>query len=516
MEINFFKITVIALLLPGIPVLADATGAADDVPKIYVVEADAPNQAVLTALLNSDFTIDNLSGNTLTLYLDADEYNQVMHMGCSVRVIEIQSRVDALTKATGYTTPDDIASLFAQYAETYPELCRVYTLGQSVQGRELWAIKITPAPDVPADKPAVKYIATIHGDEPIGTELCMFFAEELLSEYGVDPYITDFLDRTIIWLVPMMNPDGFVSYMRYNANYVDLNRVFPAYPDDFTGTWFDGEPLGDAGRQPEVAHIMRWSATNHFSLSANFHSGALVVNYPYDNEPGIPSGTEAPSPDDSLFQYISLQYAMHNPPMYNSEVFEQGIVNGSDWYSITGGMMDWNYRFMGCPEVTIELSDTKRPLPSSIPQFWADNRDAMYAYAETAHIGIRGVIRDRNTEAPVWAKILLAGNTQPVFSNADFGNYHRLALSGAYDLSFHAEDYISYHVDNVMVNGGTATRVDISMSDGDINGDGARNGADVQMAVDAVLGRPVSYNADVDGRGLSATDIQAVINKTAM
>jgi len=199
--------------------------------------------------------------------------------------------------------------------------------------------------------------------------------------------------------------------------------------------------------------------------------------------------------------------------MYTGGSFPQGIVNGSYWYSITGGMMDWNYRFMGCPEVLVELSYTKKPLPSTLPQYWAENRDSMYAYAETAHIGIRGLTLDRNTDAPVWSKVLLAGNAQPVFSNADFGNYHKLVLAGTYNVSFQAEGYINYYVDNVVVHDGPATRVDVEMSDGDINADGAVNSSDIQLAVDAALGRTIAYNGDVDGRGFSATDIQAVINR---
>ena len=49
---------------------------------------------------------------------------------------------------------------------------------------------------------------------------------------------------------------------------------------------------------------MRWTAENSFVLSANFHGGALVVNYPYDQDPGIASGRNAPSPDDALFEAI--------------------------------------------------------------------------------------------------------------------------------------------------------------------------------------------------------------------
>ena len=75
----------------------------------------------------------------------------------------------------------------------------------------------------------------------------------------------------------------------------------------------------------------------------------------------------APFPDDTLFIDLSLRYSETNLPMYNSVQFEDGITNGADWYSITGGMQDWNYRFAACNEVTIELSNVKTPLQSQLP-----------------------------------------------------------------------------------------------------------------------------------------------------
>lgn len=494
----------------------DGVLSALEIPPIYVVEVTAPDQLALITLLDAGFNVGSVYELTATLYLDEFEYGEIASLGYPVLLVEVQPCSDQVDKADAYRTPGDIETLFAAYQQDYPGLCRMSTLGKSVNGIDIWAIKITSNPGVPADKPAVKYISTMHGDEPVGTELCLYFADELLTGYGTDSYITDFLDRTVIWLVPIMNPDGFVISMRRNAHNIDLNRSFPAYPSDFSTTWFDGEPLGEGNREPEIAHIMRWSAENHCALSLNYHTGALIVNYPFDNIPGISSGTEAPTPDDAMFQYISLQYSTLNTPMYTGGNYPQGIVNGSYWYSITGGMMDWNYRFMGCPEVTIELSYIKKPSPTLLPQYWAENRDAMYAYAETAHIGVRGLTRDRNTDVPVWSKVLLAGNPQPVFSDADFGNYHKLVLAGTYDISFHAESYISYYMDNIVVNSGPAARVDVGMSDGDINVDGLRNSVDIQLAVDAVLGRTIAYDADVDGRGLSATDIQAVINSVQL
>jgi len=493
---------------------ACAASAQTSASRFYVVEVTAPSEEALHALVEMPFITDNVEGLTATLYLDEDQYAQVRAMGYPLRLLETQPDPLAGEKATGYITYDEIGPLLTGYAAAYPGLCRVGSLGQSVLGRELWVIMITLDPDVPADKPGVKYVSTLHGDEIVGTHLCLKFAEELLTGYAGNAYIQDLLGRTIFWLVPLANPDGYVNVTRVNANNWDINRSFPTYGMDFTGTWYDTGVLGDDGRQPEVAHLMRWDAEVHAALSANFHCGALVANYPYDYEPGISSGAEAISPDDDVFRYISLEYSRNNPPMYASYYFDQGITNGSQWYSITGGMMDWNYRYMGCPEVTMEISSVKRPNASALPQLWEDNRNSMFAYAETAHIGIRGLVRDRNDCSALWAKVLVADRDQPVFSNPEVGNYHRLLLPGTYDLEASSEGYISFSVDAISVEEGPATRIDLALSDGDINNSGFADDLDVQEEVDALLDRPTVLDTDVNGRGTDVTDLQAVINRT--
>ena len=42
-----------------------------------------------------------------------------------------------------------------------------------------------------------------------------------------------------------------------------------------------------ARSEPEVAAVVDWVLSNPFVLSANFHDGALVANYPYDDGAGV-------------------------------------------------------------------------------------------------------------------------------------------------------------------------------------------------------------------------------------
>jgi carboxypeptidase D len=375
-----------------------------------------------------------------------------------------QAAAEAPAKeAEGYATYEEVGAYLTAAADAYPELCRLETLGQSVEGRDIWALMISDSPQLEEDEPECKFVSTMHGDEPVGTELLLNLIDLLLTDYGSDPRITALVDETVIWLVPLMNPDGYArdNPWRWNANGYDLNRSFPKWPSEFSGTVYDGAPLGAAEREPEVAAVMAWSAGESFSLAANFHTGVLVVNYPYDDD-GKGSVYSA-SPDDALFRHISLAYATENAPMSQSEAFPGGITNGAAWYAISGGMQDWNYRYLGCPAVTVELSDVETPPIEQIESYWLDNREAMLTYLEQSHTGLRGVVTDAGTGAPVYAQVTVAGNAQPVFTDPGVGDYHRLLLPGTYAVTVSAPGYVPATVTGVEIAGGPAARLDVQL-----------------------------------------------------
>lgn len=445
---------------------ADAARTGTVVVLDVVVSGDDDVQT----LIDAGYLITSVSGDHATLFATLDEMAQLLSDGYIVTEIGEDGTGPAPTPgAKGLGVYHDYAALTAElqaYAAAHPDIARLTSLGQSVQGRELWAIKITDNPDTEEDEPEFKYVSTMHGNEFVGVEMCLYFIDRLLTDYGTDARITDLVDSTELWIVPLMNPDGREIPQRLNANGFDLNRSFPEFPVDYMDTAFDGEPLGEDGRPPEVQHIMRWTADNSFVLSANFHTGALVVNYPYDHEVGIPSGSEAVSPDDLLFQDLSLRYSLANPSMVVSTDppdTVNGIVNGSDWFAVADGMQDWNYRYAACNEVTIELSSTFIPAEGSLPTFWAENEESMLSYVEGAQIGIRGIVTDATTGDPVWAKVTVQGNPQPVFTDRDVGDYHRLLLPGTYTITVYSYWYEPMEIEGVVVGAGDATRVDVEL-----------------------------------------------------
>lgn len=361
----------------------------------------------------------------------------------------------AASTAAPYRPYTDVETFLANAEAQYPSLCKRVSLGASVQGRTLWALCVSNNVNVQSDEPEVCLISTMHGDEPVGTENLLSLITLLTTQYNIDSRATNIVNNVELWIVPVMNPDGYTSATRENVNGINLNRDFP---DPYTS------PSNTiAGRQPETAAIMTWRFGRHFTLSANFHTGALVVNYPFDNN-ATGASVFTPSPDEDMFVSLSEKYSQFNPPMWSSPTFFHGITNGAAWYSVSGGMQDWAYVYMGCNEVTIELSNVKTPPASQLPQLWIENRDSLQSYIEQSLIGVRGLVTDQLTSAPLNATVSVVGRAHNIYTDPAVGDYHGMLNPGTYTLRFDAAGKESRQIPGVVVNAGAATRLDVPLS----------------------------------------------------
>lgn len=420
-------------------------------------------------LNDQGYSISNVRPGYVEVHATVDERDKLIADGYSVTEVEWQPSPPTFgptTRAFGtfYHSYAMMTADLQAYEVAFPAICRLVTLGKSVQGRELWAMLITDNPDTEEAEPEFKYVSTMHGNEPVGTEMCLQLIDLLLNDYGVDGRITGLVDSTAIWIVPLMNPDGLELGQRNNANGFDLNRSFPKYPTDFTETYLD-EWIVMLGYEPEVRRLVKWTRDNSFVLSANFHTGAVVASYPLDAEPGVADGQYAASADDALYIEMSNTYAATNPPMLANNIlsFTNGITNGNEWFTVEGGMQDLMYRHAGGLEITVELAVPKTPAASLLPQYWAENEESMLSYLEWVHRGVRGVITDVDTGDPIHAKIAMSSDSQAVISDPDVGDYYRVLLPGTYDLTFSAIGYRKKTVQNIVVTPGAATQLDVQL-----------------------------------------------------
>jgi len=143
---------------------------------------------------------------------------------------------------TSYPRYRETTSILKEMQREFPNLVKLYSIGRSVNGLEIWVINIAENVHLgrPLMRPMVKIVANMHGDEALGRALSLMLATYLVSSYrGKVPRIVKLLRTTDIHLLFSLNPDGYEVVRdgdcfpnpgqlgRRNYNRVDLNRNFP-------------------------------------------------------------------------------------------------------------------------------------------------------------------------------------------------------------------------------------------------------------------------------------------------
>ena len=89
-----------------------------------------------------------------------------------------------------YPSFKEIESKLKEIAQINPSIVKLFSIGKSVEGRDLWVLKISENVNVDEVEPEIKYISSMHGDEIVGRELTWMFAKDIIEAYGTDKSIS--------------------------------------------------------------------------------------------------------------------------------------------------------------------------------------------------------------------------------------------------------------------------------------------------------------------------------------
>jgi hypothetical protein len=398
-----------------------------------------------------------LSPLTVEWFISESLYYQIVERSDSKGIISSASMLQAMEWETypSYTQYDSIMRFFAS---AYPSLCILDTIGISVNGRLILVLKISDNCNLDEIEPEVFYTSTIHGNETGGYILMLRLADYLLKNYTLNNWVKDLVDNLEIWINPLANPDGtyngsdlIISPVRNNANGYDLNRNFP-----------DPE-IHHFVRQKETLDMMSFMEEHRFVLSANFHSGEEVVNYPWDR-------WDVLHPDNEWFYNVCRAWA-DTVHLYSEEGYmdylDNGVTRGYEWYPVYGGRQDYVTYSLSGREITVEIDEDFITPTSDLADLWEYNRRSLLGYLENALYGIHGQISDALTGKPVYAKIFIAGHDKDnshVYSDTLSGNFTRLLAPGTYDLTFVADGYRDTIVKNIPVIAGEETKLSVKIN----------------------------------------------------
>lgn len=398
--------------------------------------------------LAAKFSISTCDGIRAVLSLSPLTAEEFIASGIPYKIIPV-----AETKAFYTATSADEAMLwhtyptFRQYdtimfriAARWPEICRLDTIGFSVMGRAIVALKISDNVALDEDEPEVMLSASIHGDELGGFVVLMRLAEYLASHSNNGALEQELVSGLEIWINPLANPDGmYRSYdtiiypVRANSLGYDLNRNFPDPEVTLS-------PL-----QQETSDMMAFMGKHHFVVSANLHAGEEVVNYPWDKWTRM-------HPDDDWFDQVSRRYAdtvhLYSEPGYMT-FLDNGVTRGSVWYMIRGGRQDYITYGLGGREITVEMDGAKMTPGDNLESLWQWNNRSLMRLLDEALVGIHGTVSDSGSGSPLSAKIFISGHdadSSHVYSDTLTGIFTRFLAPGNYLLSFSADGYISQNI----------------------------------------------------------------------
>ena len=141
----------------------------------------------------------------------------------------------------GYYTWQEMLDILDAMRAAYPNLISVkQSIGQSIEGRDLFMVRMSNTPDVDADRPEVLYDALHHAREPVGLSQLIHFMWYLLENYTTDEEVSYLLDNMELYFVPCINPDGYEDFMSWvqssisnssnrphRVEFIDLILLYP-------------------------------------------------------------------------------------------------------------------------------------------------------------------------------------------------------------------------------------------------------------------------------------------------
>jgi len=252
----------------------------------------------------------------------------------------------------GFYTFDEVIAQLDTMHLLYPNLITEKdSIGASVEGRTIWAVKISDNPNLNEDEPEIFYNGLIHSSEPEGGMIITYYMYYLLENYGVDLEVTYLVDNRELYFVPVINPDGYIyneqispdgggmwrKNRRNNGDGtfgIDLNRNY--------GYMWGCDDIGSSPKpvdfnyrgtgpfsEPETQAIREFCINHNFIISCDFHAAWEVIFPPWGHN-------LEQTPDSIIFNnLISMATSLNG---YRNGIYipspENSPVNGysSDWF----------------------------------------------------------------------------------------------------------------------------------------------------------------------------------------
>lgn len=256
---------------------------------------------------------------------------------------------------SGYHQFAQVETILKDYASNHPSFVTLTQYGKSQQNNPLYALRVCGSKTAKR-LPQIMLTGATHGDELITVEVVLGILDHLISGYSSDPHIQKLVDNHEIFVVPVVNPDGFKARLRTD-NGRDPNRSYP-WPENMSNT-----PTAS------IRAIMQFVDSHQIAGSIDFHASGEMIMYPWAYTESRPKTT-----DEAIFRDLGNQMARHNN-------YVMGQIS-TTIYIAPGSSADYYYWKHGSFSYGIEMATSKVPHSSQIASVLKDNLDSTLDFIE--------------------------------------------------------------------------------------------------------------------------------------
>lgn len=156
-----------------------------------------------------------------------------------------KAKIEVPLRFDRYYNYGEVVEALKVLNKAFPEFTHLDLVGKSEEGRAIYALTINnPKTGNELDKPGVYVDGNIHGNEIQAGEVCLYYANMLLTKYGENEKITQALDRNVHYIIPVVNVDGRFHFFE-DGNTPSSNRGLRVPRDDDRDGLFDEDFYDD-------------------------------------------------------------------------------------------------------------------------------------------------------------------------------------------------------------------------------------------------------------------------------
>ena len=333
----------------------------------YIVEIQVASQEQIQLIADLGIDIWHIDGNTVIAYVSPADRDKLQNAGLSfhIKVKDVKTLIQQQMEKQGAATLEyhTYATLESDlYAMEASGVAKVYSIGTSIEGRDILAVKISDNPELEEGEPAVLFPGCHHAREWISVEVPYYIAKYLVDNYATAPAIQALVDNGEIWIIPMVNPDGHQYSVTNNRLWrknrrfndtcygVDLNRN---YATGWGGAGSSGYECDETYRGTEAFSEPETQAIRDLFLDPGIDFKAMIDYHSYGQLILYPWGyTSANAPDNYRLSYLAKEIKNLILGVHGADYTNQ---KSSALYLASGATDDWTYDVSGIPSFTIEL-----------------------------------------------------------------------------------------------------------------------------------------------------------------